>query len=340
MVIRGDSITLRYLKFDLSTLPTVLSGTNPKTVTIHAQTVVLTSRLDVSYDLVIVARQVYLSSSASFRYDKKPYSLDLPVTQCYKSSIHLDCSLNVPMTLISYYGNGRIDIYAESISGAPSCHSGRIVTSTPKFDVTALRAAIACAELIVSTSGYSKTAYNILSYVKHVGHDAAGFNSAADGQGLRSLAESINTRMSLKKAGKRLVPVLSQAAYTDMLGRYEAIFNVYQSRFNNIFLTNLNINNRVTDLRATVEKANDALSLQEKKLEFAASSVKESELTLDKLEEEFVNAQLALDEARRAFEDGLAEYKKQVGVMCWHFLPPVVAYTTGLSHNRFTWRPL
>ena len=23
-----------------------------------------------------------------------------------------------------------------------------------------------------------------------------------------------------------------------------------------------------------------------------------------------------------------------------HFLPPGVAYTTGLSHNRFTWLPL
>ena len=27
-------------------------------------------------------------------------------------------------------------------------------------------------------------------------------------------------------------------------------------------------------------------------------------------------------------------------LLAFHFLPPGVAYTTGLSHNPFTWRPL
>ena len=114
-ILTGTEITLRFLRFDLSHLPKALSGLKPKKVTVHAQTVILNTRLDINYDLTIVARQVYLGHYASFRYDKTLYTYDMPMNTCVKSSIHSDCSSNTPMTLISYYGNGRVDIYAHGI---------------------------------------------------------------------------------------------------------------------------------------------------------------------------------------------------------------------------------
>ena len=315
MVKTGNTITLIYVRFDLSTLPTVLSGTHPKKVIVHAQTVYLTKRLDISYDLEVVTRQAELTGSSIY-YDKNSYTQNLPVNRCYKSSVHIDCSINIPMTLMSYYGNGRIDIYAEGIKGGPSCSNGRIVTNTPKFDVTALKAALACAEDLQSTAanGQDTVAYNILSYIKHAGRDPAGFSNANEGRALVGTADSVIGRMDYRKANKHVVPVISQALYTEMLGRYESIFDVYHRRFNNIFNKNLDMKNRLTDLREAVAKANGALTLQEKKLEIAAGSVKESELTLEKLRDEFLNSQLVLEEAQTTFEKGMADYKKQAEI--------------------------
>ena len=115
-ILAGDvDITLRYMHFDLSRLPTLLGSVKPRKVAIHAQTVVLNQPLDISYYLVIVARQFSQGPNGKFRYDKPPYSNNLVLTQCATTKLYYDCNIDTPMTLISYYGTGRIDIYAQGI---------------------------------------------------------------------------------------------------------------------------------------------------------------------------------------------------------------------------------
>ena len=61
----------------------------------------------------------------------------------------------------------------------------------------------------------------------------------------------------------------------------------------------------------TVEKAKDNIRLHEKRLEFAANNVRESELTLQKLRKEFSVGVSKVKTARKGFEAGLAAYKRK-----------------------------
>ena len=229
MMNSGSEITLRFIQFDLANLPQMLGNREPTKVTIHAQTIVLTRKLNVPFHLVLVARQVSISGSGSFQKNDKP------VKKCVKSTVHLDCSINLPMTLMSFYGEGRIDIYAQGVQVvATACSKGRLLSEVPKFDVTAMQAALACAADIASssTSGYSQVSLNMLNYVHQAASDLAGFSDANAALATRSTVAVITAYINNRKNGLRTVPLLAQSSYNYMLRRlvHYSVFFEYNER--------------------------------------------------------------------------------------------------------------
>jgi len=307
-VLNASVVNLRFLRFDLVNLPKIIGNNKPDKVVVQAQTIILSKNVEVSYDLVLVARQVKLGSNHMVYKGQA-------VTSCVNSNPQHDCSVYSHLRLISFYGHGRMDIYTESFNG-PTCPEGRKISKTPAIDVTALRAALACAEDLAmsSTSGHTQVAYNIAHYVQHMSHDTSGFPSTSVALSVRSAAVKLTSYMDTRKKGLRPVPILSQKTYSDMLSSYHTIFAVYHLKYDNIFANAANIENQVKDLKAAVSSAEDAYGVQVKKREFAGIRVQESASALKKINEQLQVSKNTLAEAKVAFDDGLNKYKEQQNI--------------------------
>jgi len=303
-----DVVNLRFLRLDLSSLDGILRGKSPSKVVITAQTIVQSREVNFNYDVVLIARQVKLSGHA-IRYK------NANIGGCVTSNLYHDCTVSDPLRLISYFGNGRMDIYTESISGA-RCSAGRKISETPDVDVTALKAALACAEDMAtsSASGYDTVSYNIANYVSRLSFDTSAFPSRTVALSMRSAAVRLVNYMDTRKAGLRPVPLMSQKSYTEVLNGYSSIFQMYHRKYDAIFASNTNINNRVADINVAVQSARDSLRLQQKRREFAATRVQESTAAITKLNEEFQKAQTELAEAKDVFDAGMNKYKQQQSI--------------------------
>ena len=244
----------------------------------------------------------------------KPLNSPLNIDRCYTQTLTQDCASGQKMTLVSYYGNGRVDIYAEGISGGRSCSSGRIIQHLPKQDLTSLRQAVTCSQILrtASSNGYSSVADNILKYVRLVSRDSSVFDSAAHATSIGSLASKIQGEMLVEHAtGRRHLPVLSQSAYTSILTSYAAIYNTYDQKYTSVYDQRTATSTRLSDISAMMTQSQATVTLLEKKAQNAAAACEESTLTLEKLTDEFDKANSELEGAQKALEAGIEKYKRE-----------------------------
>ena len=114
--------------------------------------------------------------------------------------------------------------------------------------------------------------------------------------------------------------------------RYSEIFSVYHDRFDNIFIKTESLKDRISDLKLVVAKSEDALRLQQRKVEVAADNVKESQLTLTKLQKEYKKSVTTMKAKQKAFDEGIAAYKAKAAARAtFGFLKIVGQVTSAIA---------
>ena len=257
--------------------------------------------------------QFTIQNNAQMRY-YKALSGNLVINRCYKQTYVADCKSGKRLTLVSYYGNGRVDIYAEGVRGIPSCTTGRIIQHLPKQDLVSLRQAVTCSQILrtASSNGYSAVADNILKYVQLVALDESVFLTASHANSIGSLATKLQREMADQHSvGKHHLPTLSQTAYTALLDTHGKIFKTYNEKYTTVFDRNQRAQDRLDNIKAMLTSSEGTVALQEKKARNAANSCEESALTLDKLTEQFEKSNAGLEKAQEKLEKGIEAYKRK-----------------------------
>jgi len=303
----GDTIIVRGVRVDLyDKLRGLPSGT--KKVQVHAQTVILTRRLDIAFDLEISARQVFFPTGAQLRKNNQV------ISTCVQTVLYPECKSRRPMYLRSYYGVAYVDIYAQAIHSGDRCRTGRVLVNLPRQDPQALRQAMACSQVLrmYSSNGYNQAADNILYHVIAVSNDQSAFASKQEAAAINSQASQLRGELKLQaQAGQRYLPVLSQKAYTNILGLYADMFTTYSQKYTTAFNARATAETRRRDLKAMVDISSKNVQVQRTKADHAASSLQQSTLALKKLKVEFDKANVALEKAQVELDKGIEAYKRK-----------------------------
>ena len=244
----------------------------------------------------------------------KQWTTPSPINYCMSKTMIADCKTGRRLTLAMFYGYGRVDIIAEGISGIKCQWNGRILKYLPKQDIISLRQSIACANVLISKSadGNSKVADNILSYVRLVSMFKEMFSSEAEAISIGALASQTRDEVLMRtKAGTRYLPVLSQAGYSYILGKYANILKAYDQQYTTVFDSRQTAATRLRTINVMLTQTKLAVDLQKRKANNVAASLRESTLTLEKLQVEFKKSNDALKTAQKTLQAGIETYKRQ-----------------------------
>ena len=207
-----------------------------------------------------------------------------------------------------------MDILAGDISGLTCTTEGRIIKDLPKQDLTNLRQAVACANVLNSKakSGLSEVATNILGYIQLVSRFNSMFESESEAASIGLMASQVRSEVYQRtQQDLRYLPVLSEAGYSQILKDYAKILETYSLKYAIAFDTDQHNNDRLNSINDMLTQSKSVVELRRKRSESAKRAVEESDLVMKKMKIEFNNANTALKKAQKALQAGVEKFKRQ-----------------------------